>query len=362
MIHIPGLDGIRGIAILLVMFFHLHIPGFSLGWAGVPLFFVLSGFLITGILLEEKTEKFSDYLRSFYVKRTLRIFPLFYAYLAFNFIVLFVTGRPADGYGWYLLYLQNYHMGWELINNGSLPGIVGHTWSLAVEEQFYVVWPFLVYFLSRRQLALTCVLLIIASPIARWMILQGDGNVYMANVTLPSCLDMMAYGALLALLRTSEIGSKVAYTMFAVGCAFTGYAIFELGLEAFWHPEKWVKSAFYLYTALAFIFGLAIWSVAVKRNYVMTKMLTIKPLLFTGKISYGLYMWHFIIFIVVERLATKLKALTLPLVTPLLSLIVAYVVSILSFYFFEIHFLRFKDKWVAKNRSAKIRSAKLAET
>ena len=336
------------------MLFHLHLPGFSLGWAGVPLFFVLSGFLITGILLEEKSGKFSDYLSSFYIKRTLRIFPLFYAYLAFNFIILLVTGRSTEGYGWYLLYLQNYHIGSELNGGGSLPGIVGHTWSLAVEEQFYLVWPFLVYFLSKRQLAWTCVILIIASPLARWAILQDGGNVYLANVTLPSCLDMMAYGALLALLRTSKIGSKVVYTMFAVGCALTAYAIFVLGLDAFWEPRKWINSAFYLFTALAFIFGTAIWYVAVKPNANLVRALTIQPLLFTGKISYGLYLWHAIAFLTIEKLAAKLQVLTLPLVTPAISLIVAYLVSIISFYFFEIHFLRLKDSWVEKTRLAKL--------
>jgi len=356
--HIPALDGIRGIAILLVMLFHLHLPGFSLGWAGVPLFFVLSGFLITGILLEEKSGKFSDYLRSFYLKRTLRIFPLFYAYLAFNFLILLVTSRSTEGYGWYLLYLQNYHIGFGLHNGGSQPGIVGHTWSLAVEEQFYLIWPFLVYFLTRKQLAWTCVLLIIAAPLARWAILQNDGNVYLANLTLPSCLDMMAYGALLSLLRTSEIGSKVANAMFAVGCALTGYAIFELGLEAFWEPQKWANSAFYLYTALAFMFGMAIWAVTVKPKATFVRMLTIRPLLFTGKISYGLYIWHLIIFLAVEKLAAKVNVPEISLVSPLVALALAYVVSTISFYFFEIHFLRFKEKLVAKKRSTQLAEAR----
>uniref|UniRef100_UPI0025D965C5 acyltransferase family protein n=1 Tax=uncultured Paracoccus sp. TaxID=189685 RepID=UPI0025D965C5 len=318
----------------------------------------LSGFLITGILLDEKSSKFSDYLRSFYMKRTLRIFPLFYAYLAFNFLILLVTGRSTEGYGWYLLYLQNYHIGLELNGSGSLPGIVAHTWSLAVEEQFYLVWPFLVYFVSRRQLAWTCVLLIIASPLARWAILQNDGNVYLTNATLPSCLDMMAYGALLALLRTSDIGSKVAYVMFAIGCALTGYAIFELGLGAFWEPQRWVKSAFYLFTALAFIFGMAIWAVTVKPNANLVRMLTVRPLLFTGKISYGLYIWHFIIFLAVEKFAAKVNVPAMPLVAPLISLVLAYVVSTISFYFFEIHFLRLKDKLVAKKRSAQFAEAR----
>jgi len=328
------------------MLFHLRIPGFSLGWAGVPLFFVLSGFLITSILLEEKSRRFSDYLRAFYIKRTLRIFPLFYAYLAFNYIILLVTGRSTVGYEWYLLYLQNYHIGFELMRSGSIPGIVGHTWSLAVEEQFYLIWPVLVYFMSSRQITWICILLIMAAPLTRLAILQASGNVYLANVTLPSCLDMMAYGSILALLRTSTIGTKVVCAMCVFGCTLTGYAIFELGLEAFWEPGKWVRSASYLYTALAFAFGMAIWAVTVRPNASLVTAFSFRPLLFTGKISYGLYMWHFIAFLAVEKLALKAPVLAMPLVTPLLSLILAYVVSSISFYFFETYFLRLKYRLV----------------
>lgn len=256
--HIPALDGIRGIAVVLVLLFHLHIPGLSLGWAGVPLFFVLSGFLITGILIDAKTENFSDYIKSFYIKRTLRIFPLFYLYLLLNLVVLLATNRPTDGYAWYFTYLQNYHLGAAIYSQGNIPGIVGHTWSLAVEEQFYLIWPFVVYFLNRKQLAYLCVVLIAAAPITRWFILQDSGNIYMANVTLPSCLDMMAYGALLSILRTSslKIGSALVYSLFALGTLLMAYAIYTLGLNAFWDPEKWASPAFYAYTALAFIFGL----------------------------------------------------------------------------------------------------------
>lgn len=349
--HIPALDGIRGIAILLVMLFHLKIPGLSLGWSGVPLFFVLSGFLITGILVEAKTEKFSEYLRAFYIKRTLRIFPLFYAYLALNFVTLLFSWRPTDGYIWYVLYLQNYHIGYEINRGGNLPGIVGHTWSLAVEEQFYLIWPFVVYWLNRKKLVWLCFLLIIISPISRWAILHSYGNVYMANVTLLSCLDMMAYGALLALLRKSEMGTKYVYTFFAIGCALLGYAVYELGISAFWYPQEWVNSAFYLFTALAFIFGMVIWSVTVKKSTRLVRLLTIRPLQFTGKISYGLYIWHSIIFLAVERLTAKSSVLSMAIVSVPLALVLTYVASCFSFYFFEIYFLNFKDRWVANKSS-----------
>ncbi len=355
--HIPALDGIRGVAILLVMLFHLKLPGFSLGWAGVPLFFVLSGFLITGILLEEKTATFSEYLRAFYVKRSLRIFPLFYGYLALNLVILLVTGRPTDGYAWYVLYFQNYQIANAIATDGNIPGIVGHTWSLAVEEQFYLIWPFLVYYFSRRQLAWTCVVLIVASPLARLAILHISGNESMAILTLPSCLDMMAYGALLSLLRNAQWGSKAVSALFLAGAAITGIAIFQLGLAAFWNSSTWVRQASYLYTSLAFIFGIAIWAAAVKPMSLWVKLLSIKPLLYTGKISYGLYIWHYIIFLAFEKLATKLSFMALPMVTPVLAIAASYIVATLSFYLFELYFLRMKDRFTEKSRASRLRQA-----
>ncbi|MBT9458116.1 MAG: acyltransferase [Burkholderiaceae bacterium] len=350
--HLPALDGVRGLAILLVMLFHLGLPGFSLGWAGVPLFFVLSGFLITGLLIEEKGAKFSSYLRSFYVKRTLRIFPLFYAYLAFNLALLVVTGRSFEGYAWYLLYLQNHQIGLALDAGGYVPGIVGHTWSLAVEEQFYLAWPFLVYFLNRRQLAWLCIALIVASPVTRWLILSSSGNVYLANVTLPSCLDMMAYGGLLALLRSSEMGTKLVFALSGLGLAVVAYAISDLGLASFWEPKLWANSAFYLYTALAFVFGSVIWLAAVKPNALLVRLLSSRALLFTGKISYGLYIWHLICFLAVAKLATRFPSPATVWVSPLVSLALAYAVSIASYYWFEVHFLRLKERFAARRSTS----------
>lgn len=351
--HIPALDGIRGIAIILVLLFHLHIPGLSLGWAGVPLFFVLSGFLITGILIDAKKEKFSYYIKSFYIKRTLRIFPLFYLYLILNFLALVVTNRPVDGYAWYFSYLQNYHLGAEIYSQGYIPGIVAHTWSLAVEEQFYLLWPFVVFFLNRKQLAYLCIVLIVAAPVTRWIILQDSGNIYMANVTLPGCLDMMAYGALLAILRTStiKIVSALVFSLFSVGALLMLYAIYTLGLDAFWNPEKWTAPAFYAYTALAFIFGLPIWLVTKTPVSLLVCALTTRPLLYTGKISYGLYIWHYAVFLIMDKITLKLNISNEYFIPQIISLIASYAIAAASYYIFEVHFLRIKDRLYVKPES-----------
>src|ERR1700741_4392574 len=154
---IPQLDAIRGIAILVVVVHNLHgldFPPLSLvtnyGWMGVDLFFVLSGFLITGILLDTKLSE--HYFRNFYARRGLRIWPLYYAVLLFMFVVVPLL-RPQDtaelfqrSSPWwsYPLFLQNF-----LVNAPALAvGPLGVSWSLAVEELFYLVWPFFVRYLS----------------------------------------------------------------------------------------------------------------------------------------------------------------------------------------------------------------------
>lgn len=344
--HIPALDGVRAIAILLVMLFHLAIPGFSLGWAGVPLFFVLSGFLITGVLLDAKGTQFGEYIRVFYIKRSFRIFPLFYAYLGLNAVALVMKGLPTDGYPWYLLYLQNYHIAFSL--NDNAPGMVGHTWSLAVEEQFYLLWPFVVFALNRRALAWVCGACIVVAPLARWAILDRTGNIFMANLSLPSCIDMLASGALLAVLGSSKIKSRIVFGMLITGAVLICYAIATLGLDAFWNAKGWTRPAFYLYTAMAFAFTWLVWVASSPAVTWLSRLLSIRPLTFTGKISYGLYIWHPICFSVCHKLVQRFSP-PLPGVTePVLALAMAYVVAIGSYYLFELYFLRLKDRVVAK--------------
>jgi len=163
--HIPELDGLRGLAILYVFFHNVGTHGLGetesfvvkiysliadIGWIGVQLFFVLSGFLITGILLEKQCSK--DVYKNFYVRRVLRIFPVYYVSL----IILFVLPEAAnwdvpwaekssDYQIWYWLYAIN----WIQPLTTGLE--IGHLWSLAIEEQFYLIWPLLVAGLTRRQ-------------------------------------------------------------------------------------------------------------------------------------------------------------------------------------------------------------------
>ena len=215
--HIPPLDGVRGVAIILVLISHLDWtpPVFAgrprevlvnfayTGWTGVELFFVLSGFLITGILLDSKRAE--NYFSLFYIRRALRILPLSYATLFAAFILFPLLGRlgvphfPRIFYSaqlWCWFYVGNWAPFWHK----HIP-YFGHFWSLAVEEQFYLVWPCVVYMTRRRTLTRTCLALALVAQVLKIALAVKGVDVY--NLTT-SHLDSLGLGALAALIVRDE--------------------------------------------------------------------------------------------------------------------------------------------------------------
>jgi peptidoglycan/LPS O-acetylase OafA/YrhL len=216
--RIPALDGVRGFAILMVMLFHftwfgpftaqamqagpVQKIGFMLalsGWMGVDLFFVLSGFLITGILLKTRAEP--DYFRKFYLGRSLRIFPPYYLFLLSSIALLpFLPAAwkmDRSGYAWLATYLTNYQMGLHGWAAFALP--FQHFWSLAIEEQFYLAWPCLVLISNDKWLRRTCVAIIVAALAYRARSITGEHNLVLAYTSTLGRSDELAAGALLAL-------------------------------------------------------------------------------------------------------------------------------------------------------------------
>lgn len=210
--HIAALDGIRGLAILLVMFFHMtnlqmltKIDSIwfglaSFGASGVNLFFVLSGYLITGILLDAKGQP--HYFRNFYMRRVLRIFPLYYLVVFVSLVILprlHVPGLRTLGSEqiWYWLFLSNfsiaYHNTWQ-------HQILDVTWSLSIEEQFYLVWPALVLLCGRRTLLWICGGLIVLSLACRAALIAKGYNLIQLITLTPCRLDGLAAGAAIAVL------------------------------------------------------------------------------------------------------------------------------------------------------------------
>lgn len=213
--HIPALDGVRGVALLLVLALHAvdvvpvrsHVDSFvrsvtDTGYTGVDLFFVLSGFLITGILLDTKDR--AGYFRTFYGRRVLRIVPIYVAFLVAALWLLPPLGLISATHtlalhlrqGWYWSYLTN-----VLVARGGWGGVIygaGHLWSLSVEEQFYLVWPLCVFAMSRRGVLFTAAGAVVAAEVLRLVaILHGVSGIAV-YVLLPTRMDALAAGAMLA--------------------------------------------------------------------------------------------------------------------------------------------------------------------
>ena len=308
--HYVQLDGLRGLAILMVMVYHfcLTLPGFQApgvgfplqlaqaGWMGVDLFFVLSGFLITNILIETRATR--NYFRNFIARRTLRIWPLYYLNLIVFFVVLPMVLHPLpdplrsmqDKQAWFWLYGANWLFAREA-GFGHTSG--GYFWSLAVEEQFYVLWPLVVYLLSNRTLLRTSLGLLVLSLILRIVLgsLGVIGNsLYVVTFTH---LDGLAVGSTLAVcLRDPKLTAVVRRVLpFAAVLGLAGLVAARLTGGDYFFWGKGMST--YGYTAIALLFGaLLMYALDNGPALVLNRFLSTGFMRQTGKYSYALYVVH----------------------------------------------------------------------
>lgn len=294
--RIDALDGLRGFAILAVVAFHAMFldpallggprpaptdlyPSLALlGWCGVDVFFVLSGFLITGILLRSKGAP--GYFRNFYARRALRIFPLYYLVVG---LLLFVLDRPATTAAEkasYLLYYQNLRH--ALVGEGSFDLAREVTWSLAIEEQFYLVWPAVVWLCSRQALQRLCVAVALAAIALRFGLLaRGLDTTYFLT---PCRLDTLACGALLALAPAPPRWLGLALTWLGLGGLL---AVARLTGNTF--PQAVPMQRWGLLAALAFAVGLL---ALVRQPGLVATICRFAPLCALGRVSYCVYLVH----------------------------------------------------------------------
>jgi len=341
---IPQLDAVRGVAVLWVLLHNTNVyPSWHLGlisapgWMGVDLFFVLSGLLITGILLDSKQS--GGYFRNFYARRCLRIWPLYYSALIFMFVSVpfvrpseaLVIFEPRSSPWWaYPLFLQNF----LIPIPSSATGLLGVTWSLAVEEQFYLVWPLVVRFCSEAQLRRIAISVICLSPVLRFYLAQHQVVIYSNTFCR---LDGLMAGALLAIVirSASFVPSKFvarAWVAFLV-CAPLAVVIDTLN-NARWPVFSLVAvaSASFVYLAL---FSPQRWLRAVLTN---------RFLVYTGTISYGIYLLEKIPLDAVKAFhLDRHPFLALPLATA-----ATYILASLSWLILEKPFLRLKRFFEAK--------------
>lgn len=302
--HIPALDGVRGIAILLVLAHHFEIStethtgaigkvlaACEYGWAGVPLFFVLSGYLITRILCSTRGE--TGYYRRFYARRILRIFPLYYGTLIFTILVLppLLGVAPPSGTLWLWIYGSNLPYTFPQLH-GESGGVANysHFWSLAVEEQFYFVWPLLVANLSGaslKRVALGSIAVALASRAALQAI---EPNALGADYFTLSNVDALGIGAYVAI-REHESGLAALRKDARIALVLGVSLVPVIASWRSWHggePDHVLKR-----TAFALVFGAFIYGAITARG-AFRWVLCAPWLRRLGKYSYAMYVLHFL--------------------------------------------------------------------
>ena len=367
-LHMPALDGLRGLAILMVLFVHfigdatphstlerVSVKLANYGIWGVDLFFVLSGFLITGILYDSRQSP--RYFKNFYIRRTLRIFPLYYGVLIVLFGVLpLVSGLYPDALagtarhqGWLWSYTTNVYLAMK--GTWSLP-YVGHFWSLAVEEHFYLLWPMFVLFFSRRALMRICVAGGLFALALRVVLARAGATDVTLVVFTPCRLDALLVGAYLAI-AVRDVGfERVARRARPLLVAFAGVVL----LTSAWNATMGSLTSLMLPlrgTFVALTFGaLLVTGLDVTPESWLGRVLHSSSARTLGKYSYGLYVFHGIIaYALVEhaigdRLGQKLGThMGATLIVAVVGAGASFLVSVASYELFEKRFLKLKERF-----------------
>lgn len=295
--YMPQLDALRAFAVFFVLIQHwltdrtwlLYVP---FGMIGVTLFFVLSGFLISYILLQSKLNaevmntSILQIIKQFYIRRTLRIFPIYYITL----IVLFIFNieNIRDMICWFVFYSSNIYF--YLIHDWV--GLLSHLWTLAVEEQFYILWPFIILFTPKKYLLKILIIIILLGPVSRSVLyFFSDGSelsVDLISILMPTCMDCFGLGALLAYIRINPERNFQLKNIYA--SIFLLLNILFLIICGFFE-ENIVKVFFYRFS-VSIISLFLIAKAASGFKGPLKRIFENKILLFFGKISYSIYLFH----------------------------------------------------------------------
>lgn len=365
--HIRSLDGVRGIAILLVVVFHARLGNY--GWVGVQLFFVLSGFLITGILWKERqaATTLGYKFRKFWTRRALRIFPLYFGYLLALGIIYMITSFPPY-YMKFIPYLLTYTFNYtRTLSIWQDNPLFTQLWSLCVEEQFYIFFPLVIFLCPPRFTKWLMISVVALSPLIRYALCQhylkmGYSDVTAGDATYRSTLshlDAFFLGGLIPVLSLDrKVGRPGAWlglaTIIAFGAGAWNYLSsprmfaypFELG-----YPQSSIVNNLHVwgYTCVDLMFACFIlWVVSQHRSFLkdkMSKALAVPWLVRIGQVSYGMYIFNLAVWMYFfDRIHHDHQTIPLLLALFIPYLLIVYGLAEISYRFYEVKFIRLKDK------------------
>lgn len=326
--HVPGLDSLRAVALSLVLFDHFLMgewlsPPLWMRWInghiGVHLFFVISGLLITRILLGMRT---GGTIRNFYARRVLRIFPVFYATLVLTYIAGFPVVRETIW--WHVTYASNF----LFFERGAFFAQVSHFWSLAVEEQFYLLWPFVILLTPRRQLGRVmafCIAFAFAFRLAG-QFLWGWNDVQREVLTF-SCLDSLAIGGLFAWWQVNNPARAEKLTKWLLLVALPAWIV-AAGFAPYGIPA-WLVRSLDPFALAGVVFAAA----SGRFSFLLRR----QPLMYLGRISYGMYVFHLFVPLSVRtilRVVFDIRHLPDVVLVPLYTCVTIAAAAV-SWHFFE---------------------------
>lgn len=359
-----GLNSLRALAFLAVFAFHLNL--LPVGYLGVQAFFVLSGFLLTPILIATKdTLAPRKFFINFYARRALRIFPLYYLYL---FAVLLIS--------FFIINLKNYNgvrqidlfmvqVSWALTYTFdffhasrfySITELITHFWSLAVEEQFYLIWPILIFCVKRKHLKILLLTFIFLSPVLRLLTLlvikSGEisflgQRIDMVIYVLPfTHIDAFAIGGYFALYQTSDKSNARTLTLLCYS-VLLGYltqyiATRNLDLLSFGYNPFMREQYIWGYSLVNFVFAKIITQIKDRKFFPF--LLENSLLDYLGKISYGLYVFHFSMIWLIQYTNPSWARIYVGLI----AFVLTFILSASSYELIEKRFLGMKDRFFSK--------------